>query len=106
MARYRLKRKTYGVIADAAKNTLGGVTEGAGKALDSKIGGLIGAGVGSSLLGTAMSSGGALAGSTIASSLGGLAGPVGYIGGAILGHAVTRGLGKGLRYAGQDMQTA
>lgn len=106
MARYRLKRKVYSnVIVDAARNTLGGVTEGVGKALDNKAAGVIGGVVGASKLGGTI-------GGTIGSILGG--GPIGgTIGtalgmgaGYLLGSGATRGLGKGLKYAGQDMQTA
>ena len=42
MARYRLKRKCYNALTEAAGNTLGGVTEGVGKALDNKVAGIAG----------------------------------------------------------------
>jgi hypothetical protein len=94
MAIYRLKRKYYG-LADAASNTLGaagnavkstvgGVMEGAGKALDTGAGGLAGR------------IGGAMAGSAL--------GPLGTVAGFILGGKAARGLGKGMKNAGQDMQ--
>lgn len=92
MARYRLKRKIYGVV-DAAgnvlSNTAGGVMQGAGKAMDTTIGGL---------------TGGVLAAPVIASLIPG-AGPLGLLAGAAIGSAATRGLGKGLKSAGQDLQT-
>ena len=100
MARYRLKRKYYGV-GDAVGNTLGGTMEGVGKALDTKTAGLAGG-----------LAGGATLGGTIGdaiSSLGGplsfMAKPVGYMAGAGIGAAAVRGVGKGLKSAGQDLQT-
>lgn len=94
MAKYRLKRRYYGVIADAAQNTLGGVTTGVGKALDNKV-----AGVAGGLY--AMNEVGGKIGEAIGGPLGGLAGhALGYIAGS----AVTRGVGKGLKSAGQDIQ--
>lgn len=100
MARYTLKRKYYGV-ADALGNTIGGTTEGIGKALDSKPAAMIGGLAGGSILGGAIG--------TAMSGLGGLAalgsGPLGWLVGAGIGAAATRGLGKGLKSAGQDMQT-
>lgn len=86
MARYRLKRKTYGV-GEAVGNTLGGVTESVGKAADTKLGGLVGAAGGIGLLGTM-----------------GL-GPLGWLASGALGAAAVRGAGKGLKSLGQDMQT-
>lgn len=86
MARYRLKRKTYGV-GDAVSNALGGVTETVGKAADTKLGGFTGAVGGMGLLGAM-----------------GL-GPLGYLASGALGAAAVRGAGKGLKAAGQDMQT-
>lgn len=100
MARYTLKRKYYGV-ADALGNTVGGTAEGIGKALDSKPAAIAGGLAGGSLLGGTI-------GTTLA-GMGGLAslasGPIGWLVGAGLGAAATRGLGKGLKSAGQDMQT-
>ena len=87
MARYRLKRKIYGVVGDAVSNTLGGATETIGKAADTKLGGLAGAVGGMGLLGAM-----------------GL-GPLGYLASGALGAAAVRGAGKGLKAAGQDMQT-
>lgn len=86
MARYRLKRKTYGV-GEAIGNTLGGVTESVGKAADTKLGGLVGAIGGMSLL----------------TNLG--LGPLGWLASGALGAAAVRGAGKGLKSVGQDMQT-
>lgn len=103
MARYRLKRKTFGV-GDAVQNTIGGVTEGVGKAMDTKVGGAAGALVGGSLLSGALTTG-MLANTSVATTLGSLAGPAGLLIGAGLGAAAARGIGKGLKTAGQDMQT-
>ena len=86
MARYRLKRKTYGV-GDAVSNTLGGAAETIGKAADTKLGGLVGAAGGMSLL----------------TNLG--LGPLGWLASGALGAAAVRGVGKGLKSAGQNMQT-
>ena len=90
MAKYRLKRKTYGVIkatGNVLGNTVGGVTEAAGKAMDTKLGGLAGAIGGMSLL----------------TNLG--LGPVGWLASGALGAAATKGLGKGLKAAGENMQS-
>ena len=92
MAKYRLKRKTFGVVqntlngvGDAVKTTAGGVMEGVGKAADTKVGGTIGG----------------IAGAVKGASIGGIGGAViGYI----AGKAATRGIGKGLKNAGQDLQ--
>lgn len=94
MAIYRLKRKTFGVVGDAAKNTLGGATEMTGKALNSDVGGTLGG-----VAGAGIATGGAL-------GIGGLGlGVPGAIGGYVVGKALTKGVGKGLKNAGQDMQT-
>ena len=96
MARYRLKRKCYNALTDAVGNTLGGVTEGVGKALDNKVAGVAGGVLGAAKLG-----------GTIGNFIG--LGPIGSILGAgvgyLAGSAATRGLGKGLKSVGQDMQT-
>lgn len=98
MATYILKRKTYGLV-DAAKDTAGGIMGGAGKALDSKPAAIAGGLAGGSLLGGAIGTG--LAG------LGGLAGmaagPLGWLVGAGIGAAATRGLGKGLKNASDSV---
>lgn len=93
MARYRLKRKCYNALTEAAGNTLGGVTEGVGKALDNKVAGIAGGVLGATKLG-----------GTIGSILG-VGSILGMGAGYLLGSAATRGLGKGLKTAGQDMQT-
>ena len=90
MAKYRLKRKTYGVVeatGNVLGNTVGGVTEAAGKAMDTKVGGLAGAISSIGLLG----------------SLG--LGPIGTIASGALGAAAVRGAGKGLKSAGENMQS-
>ena len=95
MAIYRIKRKYFG-LAEAASNTLGtvggavksgvgGVLEGTGKAMDTSVGGLAGR------------IGGALAGSTF--------GPLGTIAGFMAGGKIVRSAGKGIKNAGQDLQT-
>ena len=95
MATYRLKRKCYNALTEAAGNTLGGVTEGVGKALDNKVAGVAGGVLGASKLG-----------GTIGTMIGGPFGSLlGMGAGYLIGAAATRGLGKGLKSAGQDMQT-
>lgn len=94
MAKYRLKRKTYGIVSatgNALGNTLGGVTEATGKVLDTKLGGFAGG------LATMSTIGGTLASAGL--------GPIGWLAAGALGAAATRGLGKGLKSAGQDMQS-
>lgn len=95
---YRIKRKTFGV-ADAAQNVIGGAAETAGNIADTKIGGLAGG----------LATGGTIAsglGITSAlSGLGSLAGPVGWLIGAGLGAAATRGVGKGLKSVGESIKT-
>lgn len=93
MARYRLKRKCYNALTEAAGNTLGGVTEGVGKALDNKVAGIAGGVLGATKLG-----------GTIGTMIG-VGSILGMGAGYLLGSAATRGLGKGLKTAGQDMQT-
>jgi hypothetical protein len=85
MARYVLKRKTYG-LGQAAENTIGGVTGGIGKALDSTPAAIAGGLAGGSMLGGAIGFG-----------------PLGWLVGAGIGAAATRGLGKGLKSAGNTM---
>lgn len=96
MATYRLKRKCYNALTEAAGNTLGGVTEGVGKALDNKFAGVAGGVLGAAKLG-----------GTIGSIIG--LGPIGSLlgmgAGYLAGSAATRGIGKGLKSAGQSMQT-
>ena len=101
MAKYRLKRKTFGVVqstlngvGDTVRTTAGGVMEGTGKALDTGVAGTLGG-----IAGAGIATGGAL-------GLAGLGlGIPGAVGGYILGKAATRGIGKGLKNAGQDLQT-
>lgn len=95
MATYRLKRKCYNALTEAASNTLGGVTEGVGKALDNKIAGVAGGFLGATKLGGTL-------GSIIGGPIGGL---LGLGAGYLIGSSATRGLGKGLKSAGQDLQT-
>lgn len=102
MAKYRLKRKLYSGmvqstlngVGGAVKNTVGGVMEGVGKAADTGTAGTIG---GLAAVGT-----GAKIGSAILPGIGTV---LGGIGGYIAGKAATRGIGKGLKNAGQDLQT-
>ena len=100
MATYRLKRKTFG-WAEGAQNTIGGIAGGVGKALDSKPAAVAGGLAGGATLGSAIGQG--------LSSLGGLAGaasgPLGWLVGAGIGAAATRGLGKGLKSASDSMQS-
>ena len=94
MAKYRIKRKTFGVVEAAGNtlgNTAGGLMKGVGAAADSKIGrfagGVIGAG-------------------TIGRTLGYMTGMplLGTVGGYIAGKAITGGVGSGLKEAGQSLQ--
>lgn len=87
---YRIKRKTFGV-AEAAQNVIGGAAETAGNIADTKIGGL---------------AGGLATGGAIASHIGALSalGPVGWLIGAGLGAAATRGVGKGLKSIGESIK--
>lgn len=100
MAKYRLKRKTFGAVqstlngvGDAIKTTAGSVMEGTGKALDTGVAGTLG---GIAAVGT-----GAKIGSAI---LPGIGTALGAVGGYIAGKAATRGVGRGLKNAGQDLQ--
>jgi len=97
MARFIIKRKTFGVI-EAAQNTIGGTLETAGNIADTKIGGLTGGIAGGSMMGSAIAS-------KYLSGLGaGLAGPAGWLIGAGLGAAATRGIGKGLKSIGEGIK--
>ena len=94
MAKIILKRKTYG-LAEAAGNTIGGVAQGVGQALDSKPAAMAGGLAGGAVLGGSITS--ALAGlGGVAASL---SNPLGWLVGAGIGAAATRGLGKGLKEA-------
>lgn len=96
MARYKLKRKTFGVL-DAAQNAAGGITEGAGKMLDSGLGKMTGAAVGAGMFGTGLAS---AAGSVLSSLT-----PLGALGGAILGWQGAKYAGKALKSAGQELKS-
>lgn len=94
MATYILKRKTYGLV-DGVKETGAGVAGGVGKALDSTPAAIGGGILGGHYLGNAI--GGALANSGwLGSAVGG---PLGWLIGAGIGAAATKGLGKGLKRA-------
>jgi len=104
MARYRLKRKYYGLVDSAGSavgNTLGGTMEMTGKALDNKVAGLAGGILGGNTIGAGITS--AIQGT--GGFLSSWGGPVGWLAGAAIGSAATRGLGKGLKAAGQDLQS-
>ena len=98
MATYHLKRKTFG-FADAAKNTIGGVAGGVGKALDSTPAAIGGAAYGA--MGPV--------GDFLSSTMTGLGVPGGNILGRVIGagvtSAATRGLGKGLKSASDSLQS-
>ena len=94
MAKYRLKRKTFGVIEAAGNtlgNTAGGLMKGVGAAADSKIGRFAGGVIGAQTIGHTL---GALTGMPL----------LGTFGGYIAGKAITGGVGKGLKDAGQSLQ--
>jgi hypothetical protein len=96
MARYVIKRKTFGV-ADAVQNTIGGAAETAGNIADTKIGGTVGGLLAGAKWGGALGS---------AMGLGGtLAGPIGWLAAAGLGAAATRAAGKGLKSVGESIKT-
>lgn len=97
MATYRIKRRLYS-LADAAGNTIGGVASGVGKALDSTPAALAGGvhgfmGPVGSTLGTALS--GVIPGGSI----------LGRVAGAAIESSAVRGLGKGLKSAGDSLQS-
>lgn len=96
MARYVIKRKTFGV-ADAVQNTIGGAAETAGNIADTKIGGTVGGLMAGAKFGGALGSAMGL-GST-------LAGPIGWLAAAGLGAAATRAAGKGLKSVGESIKT-
>ena len=93
MARYVIKRKTYGV-AEAAQNVIGGAAETAGNIADTKLGGIAGG----------LAAGQALTG-TIGTALGLGTGPLGWLATAGLGAMATRAAGKGLKTIGEDLKT-
>lgn len=98
MARYVLKRKTYGV-AEAAQNVIGGAAETVGNIADTKIGGVAGGLASAGAISSGLGLTGALSG------LGSLAGPAGWLIGAGLGAAATRAAGKGLKTIGEGLKT-
>lgn len=94
MAKYRLKRKTFGVIEAAGNtlgNTAGGLMKGVGSIADSKIGRFAGGVIGARTIGHAL---GAMTGMPL----------LGTVGGYIAGKAITGGVGSGLKEAGQSLQ--
>ncbi len=100
MAKYRLKRKTFGIaqstlngVGSAIKTTVGGVLEGAGKAAETKTAGVIG--------GLAAMGKGAAIGSAIL-PVGGTI--LGGIGGYLAGKAMMKGAGRAVKNVGQDLQ--
>ena len=98
MARYRLKRKTFGVIEAAGNtlgNTAGGIMKGVGSVADSNIG-RFGAGIlGATTIGR--TAGYMLGGGLLGRAVG--AG-IGYV----AGKGIAGGVGKGLKTAGQNLQ--
>lgn len=100
MATYILKRKLYG-MGSAISNTIGGTMEGVGNALDSKpaawAGGLLGAGKLGKPLGESIKE-------VMPFGMGWAGNLAGYAAGAALGAAATRGLGKGMKSAGESLQ--
>jgi len=86
--KYIIKRKTFGV-EEATQNIIGGTMETAGNIADTKIGAL---------------AGGLATGGAIQSALGLGLGPVGWLIGAGLGAAATRGIGKGLKSVGESVK--
>ena len=79
-------QRTLNGVGDTVKNTVGGALEGVGKAADTKTAGTIGG----------------IAGAWKGFQMGGL---LGGAAGYIIGKAGTRGIGRGLKNAGQDLQT-
>lgn len=103
MARYRLKRKTFGVV-DAARDAIGGTVETAGDIVGSGLGKIAGAATGAAYapaIGSAVSSalGGSAVGKLVGASLGN------PIGGALLGWGAAKLGGKLLKKAGQGIST-
>lgn len=96
MARYRLKRRTYGVV-DTTSNVLGsavqGVSNGVGTVAE-KVGGAMD----SKVVGMASTIPGAVVG-------GMMGGPLGMIAGGALGSAAVRGVGAGVKALGESMQS-
>jgi len=91
MARYIIKRKTYSAIG----NTLGGVVNGVGGAMNSTLGRGVGAYLGWKAAGSLLN--------TFVPGLGLLGRGAVKLGGALLGKSVMSGVGKGLKNTGQNM---
>ena len=89
MARYTLRRKTFGIIGSAA----GGVLEGTGKV------------AGNGLVSTAVGGlGGAKAGSAIGSMFGPMGTLIGGIAGAVAGKKGMQAMGDSMQQKGQEMK--
>ena len=84
-AKYRLKRKTYGVIGDSA----GEVLKGTGRAIKT---------VGSGLLGTVV-------GGALGTMIPGVGDGVGALLGATAGKHIIQGVGNALGKAGESLQS-
>lgn len=95
MATYIFKRKTYGSVTEGAKQTGAGMLGGVGNALDSTPAAIGGGLLGGHYLGNAI--GGALANTGFLGNA--IGGPLGWLIGAGIGAAATKGLGKGLKKA-------
>ena len=100
MAEYRLKRKTktFNVIEAAGSalgNTTGGILKGVGSVADSKVGRVGGGVLGAMTLGRTLG--------TVMSGVP-FGGVLGTLGGYVAGKAITGGIGKGLKNAGQSLQ--
>lgn len=111
MARYRLKRKTFGVV-EAARDVVGGTLETAGdfagSGIGKVIGGTLGAAYAPSILGGIGSVlGGARGLGGVGSVIGKIAGwgPLGTLAGAGLGWGAAKLGGKLLKKTGQAIST-
>lgn len=97
MATYRIKRRLYSMM-DAVGNTVGGVSSGVGKALDSTPAAVVGGVHGfTGPVGNALAE--ALDGVVPGASI------LGRVAGAAIESSAVRGLGKGLKSAGDSLQT-
>lgn len=111
MARYRLKRKTFGVV-DAARDAIGGTVETAGDIVGSGLGKTAGAIAGAayapSILGgisSALSGPGANGIGKVLGGAASLGGPLGALAGAGLGWGAAKLAGKLLKRTGQSIST-
>ncbi len=102
MAKHRLKRKTFGVVqntlngvGDTLKTTAGGIMEGVGRAAETNAAGVVGGALTAAKFGGAIGSvlGGGFLGKAIGTGLG-----------YVAGKALTKGIGRGVKNAGQDLQ--